>query len=82
MDLFKEILARALTYGEVRITFPGQEIDVSRIVEGECYKALQQIRAVLADSNLDDRECFMKIEQIVCIFEEVGCSGGGRHDFG
>ena len=52
------------------------------IVELECYKALQKIKAVIEDDNLEDESCFRKVEEIVCIFEEMGSSGGGRHDFG
>jgi len=51
-------------------------------VEGVCYKALLQIKDILGDGALDDAECFEKIEQIVCLFEQIGSSGNGRHDFG
>lgn len=80
MELYKEILAHALTYGEVKVTFP--DMDISRIVEGECYKALQKIKAIIHDNGLEDAECFMKIEEIICTLENIGSSGGGRHDFG
>lgn len=82
MELYKEILAHALNHGEVRIVFPRQEQDISNIIEGTCYQALKRIKAVLEDDLLDDQECFQKIEEIVCIFEEIGSSGGNRHDFG
>lgn len=49
---------------------------------GDSYKALEKIRAILADDALSDAECFRKIEAIVCILEELGGDGGGRHDFG
>ena len=80
MELYKEILGHALTYGEVKITFPG-ECDPAKIVEGECYKALQKIKAIIQDDSLTDTECFMKIEEIVNVLESVGSSGGSRHDF-
>lgn len=82
MELFKEILAHALAYEGVQINISGLEVDASRIVELECYQALQKIKAVIEDDSLEDRECFMKIEEIICAFEEMGSSGGGRHDFG
>ena len=82
MELYKEILAHALMYGEVEITFPGGETDLARIVEGKCYQALQKIKAIIDDDSLEDKECFMKIEEILCAFERIGSSGGGRHDFG
>lgn len=48
----------------------------------KCYQALSQIKAVLEDDSLDDRECFMKIEKIVCIYEGLGSGCSNRHDFG
>ena len=82
MELYKEILAHALTYGQVQIIFPGPEPNISKIVEGECYKTLKKIKAIIEDDSLEDKECFMKIEQIVLAFEEMGSNGGIRHDFG
>ena len=82
MELYKEILAHALMYGEIQITFRGQEPDISRIVEGTCYKALQRIKAVIEDDSLEDNECFMKIEEIVNVLEDIGSGGGNRHDIG
>ena len=82
MELYKEILAHALMCGEIQITFRGQEPDISRIVEDTCYKALQRIKAVIEDDSLEDKECFMKIEEIVNVLEDIGSGGGSRHDFG
>lgn len=82
MELYKEILAHALFYGEIKITYSGQDSDPAQIVESECYKALQKIKQVIQDDNLDDKACFMKIEEIICALESVGSSGGNRHDFG
>ncbi len=82
MELYKEILAHALTYGKIQINFPGYEPDLSRIIEGECYKALERIKAIIEDDSLEDKECFMKIEEIVCVLEEIGSGGGSRHAFG
>lgn len=82
MELYKEILIHALAYGDIKITFPGQELDIGQIVEGECYKTLQKIKAIIEDDSLEDDECFMKIEHIILALEEIGSSGGIRHDFG
>ena len=82
MELYKEILAHALTYGEVKVTFENPNMDISQIVEGRCYQALQKIKAIIADDSIEDGACFDKIEEIVCVFKEIGSSGGGRHDFG
>ena len=82
MDLYKEILAQALTFGEVKITFAGQQPDTTKIVEGVCYQALQKIKAIIEDDSLEDEACFQKIEEIVCTLEQIGSTGGNRHDFG
>lgn len=82
MELYKEILAQILKSEEIHITFPNVQIDAAKIVELECYKALQKIKAVIEDDSLDDKSCFMKIEEIVRIFEDLGSNGGNRHDFG
>ena len=81
MEFYAEILAAVLANQDIRITFPSLEGSVEKIVEGECYKALQKIKYVLEDDSLDDVECFHKIEKIVCIFEELGSNCGARHDF-
>lgn len=53
MELYKEILAHALAYGEVKITFPN--MNPAQIVEGTCYQALEKIKAIIADDSLEDR---------------------------
>ena len=82
MELYKEILAHALMYGEVRLVLQNPDFSVEGIVEGECYKALQTIKAIIEDDSLEDDACFMKIEEIVRTLEEIGSTGGSRHDFG
>ena len=82
MELYKEILAQILSQQNAQIIFPDLHLDAAKIVELECYKALQKIKGIIEDDCLEDEECFKKIEEIVCVFEEMGSSGGGRHDFG
>lgn len=76
MELYQQILASRI--GSVTIDTQ----TAKEIVAGDSYKALEKIRAILADDALSDVECFRKIEAIVCILEELGGDGGGRHDFG
>ena len=82
MELYKEILAKVLEQEEVQITFPNLKVDAADIVEGKCYQALREIKAIIEDDSLTDSECFLKIEAIVCLLEELGSDGGNRHDFG
>lgn len=46
-----------------------------------CYCAIEQIKEILKDDRLDDKECFWRIEEIVVVFEELGFDAGARHDF-
>lgn len=74
MELYSEILA-ALTEHDIEKPY------TDLIVEMHCYMALKQIKAILSDDTLDDKACFYKIEEIVCLLENMGSTGGGRHDF-
>lgn len=82
MELYQEILAHILQHETMCISFPEWNCDVGALVEGRCDQALQQIQAILRDDRLDDAECFQKIEEIVCVFENLGSGCGIRHDFG
>lgn len=56
--------------------------DLQRNFDNECYRALAKIREVIRDDTLEDEDCFMRIEKIINIYEEMGSGGGTRHDFG
>lgn len=58
------------------------EEDIPKIIEGRCYQAICEILDVIRDERLTDPECFMRIEEIVCILEKLGPGAGFRHDFG
>lgn len=82
MELYEEILAKRLASERMEIAFPDLRVNAAEIVQMECYKVLQKIKAIMEDDSLDDGECFMRIEKIICAFEDAGSSGGFRHDFG
>ena len=82
MELFKEILAWALTTGEIRISLTGMGKSVGEVIEGKCYRTLEKIKAIIQDDSLEDPACFQKKEEIVCALESIGSNGGGRYDFG
>lgn len=42
---------------------------------------LKKIKAIIDDGSVNDDECFMKIEEIICLFKEIEIDGGNRHDF-
>ena len=80
MELYKELLIHALQGGNITVSFP--DFNLNSLLESSCYQALCKIKAVIEDDTLEDEECFNQIEQIICTFEELGSSGGFRHDFG
>ncbi len=82
MELYQEILAKLLTQQKVEIVFPDLSENIEELVKAECYKILSEIKTILEDDSLTDQECFMKIEKIVCLFEEAGSGCKTRHDFG
>ena len=83
MELYQEILRHMLADKKIQVSFPElNNSDSTKIVELECYRALRKIKAILEDDSLEDSECFHRIEEIVCVFEDLGSDCGSRHDFG
>ena len=83
MELLQEILCHVLADKKVQVSFSGlADTEIIKIAELECHKALQKIKAILEDDSLEDSECFYRIEEIVCVFEDLGSDCGSRHDFG
>ena len=76
MELGIEILARFLAEQNVQITFPNLKLSTSEILELQCYQTLRKIQEIVRDDTLEDKECFERIERIVCTFEEIGSDGG------
>ena len=54
---------------------------LERITEKECCKVLEKIIEIIRNDELDDKDCFLKIEEIICYFESLGIDCGSRHDF-
>ena len=82
MELCRDIFTQGVIEGKIQISFAGTDETLKDLIERRCYRALQKIKAIIEDDRLDDKECFQKIEEIICVFEEVGSNGGIRHDFG
>ena len=80
MELWEEMLLQMLKEGCVEIKFSTTKNIENKINSG-CYKALQQIKDIIKNDSLTDKDCFMKIEEIICVLEEIGSNGGNRHDF-
>ena len=81
MDLYKEILIKILEKENIEIYFLNLINTPVEIVEYECYKTLKKIKEIIENDTLEDKECFMRIERIVNLFEEMGSGCGTRYDF-
>ena len=79
MELFEEILMHHLKKNQGAQGFPA---DPQALVHATAYQALNAIRIILARDDLEDPECFRRIEKIVRVFERIGSGSGTRHDFG
>lgn len=82
MNLYQQILADILSREEIRIEFPNLTNSATSLVEMRSYQTLKRIKEIIEDDDLEDPECFMKIEEIICALEHIGSGGGNRHDFG
>ena len=79
MEILNRIVAEKLSRGELHLVLDQKTVDR---LECDCIEVLARIREILADDSLEDPECFVRIERIVCEMESLGLYCGGRHDFG
>ena len=82
MELYRDMLCRILETEEFEIVLPKWNMKVEEMMEMKCYQALQAIKRILEEDELDDEECFDRIEKIVSAFEALGSGIYDRHDFG
>lgn len=81
MNLYVEILSNILAKEKINIEFPNFTVSPQEIVEMQSYKMLQKIKTIIENDSLDDRNCFMKIEEIISLFENLESYRSTRHDF-
>ena len=60
MELYKEILANIISKEEVQVTFSNLNISAKEIIELECYKALNNIKAIIEDDSLEDVDVYKR----------------------
>ncbi|MGN0450440.1 MAG: hypothetical protein ACI4G0_08825 [Ruminococcus sp.] len=81
MDLLKDIIYNKIEEDKITVTVSGKNTDIDKLVESTCYKALNEIKSIIENDSLSDEECFLKIEEIIRVFERLGSNCGYRHDF-
>ncbi len=77
MELFEEILFNLIRSNKGKIKLKG----IAKVINSKCYTALQKIKEIICDDSLTDKECYLKIEEIICALENIGSNGGNRHDY-
>ena len=80
MELWRELLISGLQNESYKFDFINDKM-LKEIVENKCYKILLQLKQTIEDESLSDKDCFIKIEEILCVLEKnkILCD---RHDFG
>lgn len=81
MELWQEIFSEAIRQSGTKDN-QLSDFDLPKLLDSTCYIALKEIKSIIEDDTLEDEECFMRIEKIVCLLEKLGSNGGNRHDFG
>lgn len=77
MELHEQILCEIIA----KEVIPSLHLDSAELIEMRCYQAIKRIYGIVEDERLDDRECFRRIEEIICVLDDLGIGSGGRHDF-
>ena len=57
------------------------EQEFYRCLVSDAGPHVEKILEIIRDDTLSDEICFHKIEAIISLYEELGISTGGRHDF-
>ena len=80
MELWRELLINGLQNENYKFDFINDNI-LKEIIKSNSYKTLNKIKKLIDDKRLSDKDCFIKIEEVISNLEEEGifCD---RHDFG
>ena len=80
MELWRELVISGLQNENFKFDCIEDKI-LKEIVEIKSYQVLLQIKKTIEKERLSDRDCFIKVEEIIGVSEEnkISCE---RHDFG
>lgn len=81
MELYADMLVKVLKETDGKTTFGRVKVNANKIIEKRLYQILKEIKEILERDEIEDYECFMRIEDIVHAYEKVGSGCGLRHDF-
>ncbi len=80
MELWRELLISGLQNENYKLDYINDQI-IKEMVEKRSYEVLLQVKQIIDDEKLSDKDCFIKVEEILCVLEKnnIFCD---RHDFG
>lgn len=80
MELWRELLISGLQNENYKLEYISDKM-IKEIIEKRSYEVLSQIKQVVDNEKLSDKDCFIKIEEVLCVLEKnnIFCD---RHDFG
>lgn len=80
MELWRELLISGLQNESCKFDYIDDKV-LKEIITDRCYKILLQLKETINDESLQDKDCFIKIEEILYTLEKnnILCD---RHDFG
>lgn len=81
MELYADMLEKILRETDGKTKIGRVKINANKVIEKRLYKLLKEIKEILEREELDDKECFERIEDIVVAYEKLGSGCGLRHDF-
>lgn len=72
LEAYKSIILKFIGENDEEISQSNLNINASEIVEGECYKALTKIKALLESPFLSSIEQVVAIDRIISYCEDIG----------
>lgn len=76
MEFLKEIIISALYNNKINVSVDFGDCDINSIMSADSANSLKKIHKILCDDTLDDFDC---IENLICVYEDMGLSCGNRH---
>ena len=77
MKIYEELICQELCEYIIR-NLKNSNIDYNKIIQTKAVNALNEIKTVIQNTELDDFEI---VEGIICIFEKYNIDVGSQHDF-
>lgn len=64
MELFCQLLIKAMGEEKLEASLSELKMDAKDLVEMQSYRALRRIKEIIEDPELEDPDCFQRIEEM------------------